>query len=233
MQRIAGKTASWEIYSGLKARGPLMVRADGRGFKKVLEGCQKPYDLEFARSISGAAQLFLSDSGLDPALAFVFSDEVNLLFWDAPLGGRVEKLDSLIAGFLSGALSLSLKRVVSMDCRVIPICESEARDYLIERQDETWRNHIFSYGFYALISDGQSPSQAMEALRGMKESQIHELLFKRGINLSKTPAWERRGVLVYRKGGEIILDWEPPLFRSNEGAKLLDEIAGIDTADTG
>lgn len=227
MQRIAGKTASWEIYSGLKARGPIMVRADGRGFKKILEGSKKPYDIDFARSIVGAAELFFTGSGLDPSLAFVFSDEVNLLFPQAPFGGRIEKLDSVIAGFLSGALSLSLARAVSMDCRVLPVCRGEARVYLSERQDETWRNHVFSYGFYALVSDGQSHAQAMDLLRGMKEGEIHEMLFKRGINLARTPAWERRGVLVYKRGDEVVQDWEPPLFRSPEGQKLIEEISGL------
>jgi len=226
MQRIARKTASWEVYSGIKARGPLLVRADGRGFKKILEGSKKPYDIDFARSIVGAAELFFAVSGLDPGLAFVFSDEVNLLFPQAPFGGRIEKLDSVIAGFLSGALSLSLARVVSMDSRVIPICRDEASTYLSERQDETWRNHVFSYGFYALVSDGQSHAQAMDILRGMKESQIHEMLFKRDINLARTPVWERRGVLVYRRGGEIVQDWEPPLFLSPEGLKLVEELSG-------
>lgn len=200
------------------------MRADGRGFKKILEGSKKPYDLDFARSIVGAAELFFSGSGLDPKLAFVFSDEVNLLFAQAPFGGRIEKLDSVIAGFLSGALSLSLGQVVSMDCRVLPICRDEASIYLSERQDETWRNHVFSYGFYALVSDGQSRGQAMDLLRGMKESQIHDLLFKRGINLARTPAWERRGVMICRRGDEVVQDWEPPLFRSPEGQKLVEDL---------
>jgi tRNA(His) guanylyltransferase len=227
MQRITGKTASWEIYSDLKARGSLIVRADGRGFKKILQGSSKPYDIEFARSIAGAAELFCADSGLDASLAFVFSDEVNLLFAQAPFGGRIEKLDSVIAGFLSGALSLALGKVVSMDCRVLPVCMGESSIYLSERQDETWRNHIFSYGFYALVSDGKSHAQAMDVLRGMKESEIHEMLFKRGINLARTPAWERRGILVYRKGDEIVQDWEPPLFKSPEGKRLIEEISGM------
>ena len=58
----------------------------------------------------------------------------------------------------------------------------------------------------------------------MKESEIHELVFRRGINLAKTPAWERRGVLIYRKEGKVIEDWELPLFGSEEGKRLLGEI---------
>ncbi len=52
MQKLNAKTSNWEIYSGLRARPPLVVRADGRGFKKILENCKKPYDLEFARSMT-------------------------------------------------------------------------------------------------------------------------------------------------------------------------------------
>jgi tRNA(His) guanylyltransferase len=231
MQRTKGSTASWETYSGLAARGTLLVRADGRGFKKILQGCQKPYDLSFAQSMVGAIVRLFRESGSSPTLAFTFSDEVSLLFSDIPFSGRVEKLDSVISGFLSGALSLELGRVVSFDCRVIPICPGELGIYLEERQDETWRNHVFSYGFYSLICDGKSVGEAMNDLRGLKESEIHEMLFKRGINLARTPAWERRGVLIYKRDGELVSDWEIPLFTSKEGKSLIEEVLGSRNVD--
>lgn len=224
MQRINEKTASWEIYSNLKARSPLVVRADGRGFKKILENSKKPYDLDFARSMVDATVKLFEDSGLMPVLGFTFSDEVSLLFLEAPFAGRVEKIDSLIAGFLSGAISLSLGRVTSMDCRLIPICEAEIIKYLSDRQDETWRNHVFSYGFYMLIEEGSTNTEAMEQLRSRKEQEIHELVFRKGTNLAKTPAWERRGVLIYRKGGEVVQDWDLPLFKSEEGQRFIDQL---------
>jgi len=224
MQRISGKTVSWEIYSNLKARPPIVVRADGRGFKRILEGRKKPFDFDFARSMVEAAVSLFQDSGLSPALAFAFSDEISLLFLDAPFDGRVEKVDSVVASILSGALSLALGRAVSMDCRLIPVCRSEIIEYLCQRQDETWRNHVFSYGFYALIEDGLTNVQAMEHLRGMREHEIHELVFKKGINLAKTPAWERRGVLVYRRDGDVVEDWELSLLKDEDGHRLIEGI---------
>lgn len=218
--------ASWEIYSNLRARAPLVVRADGRGFKKILEGCKKPYDLDFARSMADASARLFQDSGLAPALAFTFSDEISMLFLDAPFGGRLEKIDSLTAGFLSAALSLDLERLVTVDCRIVSLCEAEVADYLAARQDEAWRNHVFSYGFYMLLGDGLSAEEAMERLRGMREHEIHEIVFQRGINLAKTPAWERRGVLVHRENGSVVQDWEPPLFKDEDGRKLLSGIIG-------
>jgi tRNA(His) guanylyltransferase len=224
MPKRSTKTASWEIYSEIKARAPVIVRADGRGFKKILESRKKPYDMEFARSMVSVIVAFFSQSGLSPALAFAFSDEISLLFLEAPFAGRVEKLDSVVSGFLSAALSLALGRVLAMDCRTIPLCRDDIVDYLAERQDEAWRNHVFSYGFYMLLGEGMRSSGAMEQLRGMRESEIHELVFSKGVNLAKTPAWERRGILVYRNGGEIAQDWELPLFTEGSGIELLKEI---------
>ena len=224
MQRNSGKTASWEIYSNLKARSPLVARADGRGFKKILESCEKPYDMDFARSMVDATVRLFEDSGLTPSFAFTFSDEISLIFLEAPFAGRVEKIDSVIAGLLSGALSMALGRVVSMDCRVISVCRAEIVEYLTDRQDETWRNHVFSYGFYMLLKDGLTNTQAMEHLRHMREFEIHDLVFRKGVNLAKTPAWERRGVLVYRMSGELVQNWDLPLFKSEEGRILIDRL---------
>jgi tRNA(His) guanylyltransferase len=221
MRRKSKRIASWEIFSGIKVRAPLIIRADGRGFKKILERRQKPYDPDFARSMAKATSSLFLDSGLSPILAFTFSDEINMLFLEAPFAGRVEKIDSVVAGFLSSALSLSLQQVVCMDCRVIPICQSEIIDYLKERQDESWRNHVFSYGFYMLREEGQTPIQAMEQLSGMREHEIHELVYQKGINLAKTATWERRGILVYRYEGRLVEDWELPLFKSEEGSELI------------
>jgi len=205
----------------------MAVRADGRGFKKILEASKKPYDIDFARSMVDAVQSIFLDSGLSPALGFTFSDEISLIFLELPLAGRVEKIDSLIAGFLSAALSLDLGRLVTMDCRTIPLCRSEICEYLDERQDEAWRNHVFSYGFYMLREDGLSATQAMEKLRGLGESEIHELVFQKGINLARTPAWERRGVMVYRQDGQVAADWQIPLFSSKEGKGLVARILDL------
>jgi tRNA(His) 5'-end guanylyltransferase len=224
---ISERSISREIFSGLYALAPLAARADGRGFKKLLEGRKKPYDIDFARSMVRAAEGIFSDSGLAPAMAFTFSDEISLIYLKAPLGGRVEKIDSLVAGYLSAALSLDLGKPVSMDCRTIPLCREEILRYLVERQDEAWRNHVFSYGFYMLRREGLNPAQAMERLRGLAKPEIHELVFQKGINLARTPAWERRGVMVYRKNGNLESDWDLPLLSSAKGAPFLEGIAGI------
>ncbi len=212
------------IFSELRVRAPFFVRVDGRGFSKILRDFDKPYDIGFARGIVAATRVFMESSGLSPIFAYSFSDEVSLLFLNEPFKGRVEKLDSVTASYLSSSLSLSLGKVVSMDARVVPVCRDEILHYLQESQGEAWRNHVFSYGFYALVGEGKNHSEAMEALRNMKESDIHEMLFQRGINLAKTPAWERRGVMVYRSRSRLIDDWDLPLFTTEDGRRFVEDL---------
>ncbi|MDH7597325.1 MAG: tRNA(His) guanylyltransferase Thg1 family protein [Methanothrix sp.] len=212
------------IFSELRVRSPFFVRVDGRGFGRMLRDFSKPYDLGFARSFVSAARAFMESSGLAPVLAYTFSDEVNLLFLDEPFRGRLEKLDSVTASYIASSLSISLGRAVSMDARVIPVCREEIIRYLQESQAEAWRNHVFSYGFYTLVDEGMSHSGAMESLRNMRESDIHEMLFRRGVNLARTPAWERRGVMIYRSSSGVVEDWDLPLFTTEDGRRLVEEI---------
>lgn len=36
-------------------------------------------------------------------------------------------------------------------------------------------------------------------LKGLKTKGLHDLLFHHGVNLTKTPTWQRRGILIYRE----------------------------------
>jgi tRNA(His) 5'-end guanylyltransferase len=235
-----------EIYADIKAIPPLIVRADGRNFRRVLSGeFEKPYDERFAKGMAEAVAIFFETSGFDPKLAYIFSDEINLFFPQVPFKGRIEKLDSVIASFLASALTIVLdfKDAIAFDARVIPVCSREdVWEYLTQRQAEAWRNHINAYGYYGLQESRLSEKEAEERLKGMKAAQVHELLFRTGINLNETPMWQRRGILIakerYEKEGynpkagkkvvvtryEVVQHWDLPLFESEEGRNLMAEL---------
>ena len=237
-----------EIYAELKAIPPLIVRADGRNFRHVLRDTfEKPFDVRFAQGMAEAAERFFEQSGFDPDLAYLFSDEINLYFTHVPFKGRIEKLDSVIASFLASALTivLGLNEAIAFDARTIPVCSrDDVLAYLAQRQAEAWRNHINAYGYYGLQESGLSAQEAEERLSGMKAAQVHELLFRKGINLNATPAWQRRGIVVakerYEKEGydpgiekdvtvtryKIVQSWDLPLFGSAEGRALLLRLIG-------
>lgn len=248
-ERYYNRDRDREIYADIKAIPPLVVRADGRNFRRVLsDKFEKPYDERFAKGMAKAVAIFFERSGFDPKLAYTFSDEINLLFTHVIFKGRIEKLDSVIASFLASALTIVLdfEEAVAFDARIIPVRSGEdVLDYLVQRQAEAWRNHINAYGYYGLQESGLSEKEAEKQLKGMKAAQVHELLFRKGVvNLNETPKWQRRGILIakeqYEKEGynpkaaaevtvtryKIVQLWDLPLFGSEEGRKLIVELIG-------
>jgi tRNA(His) guanylyltransferase len=232
-----------EIYSDLHCIPPVIVRVDGRNFRNALSriGLEKPYDERFASAMADAVELFFKNSGLSPDFAYTFSDEISFLFRNISFDGRIEKIDSIIPSFISSALTLTLKaeEPVSFDSRVIPVTEENIPEYLAWRQDEAWRNCINSYAYYTLLSEGMTEKEAASLLKNKGSSEMHELLFQKGINIAKAPAWQRRGIMIVKKEyhangfnphlGEdttsirrkVVQDWNIPLFKSTQGKDFI------------
>jgi len=235
-----------EIYADLRTVAPFFVRVDGRNFRHALSLLKReqPYDLPFAQSMGAASEALMRRSGLSVQLVFTFSDEANALSLEAPFDGRVEKLDSVVASFFSSALTLNLSPNVPLafDARVIPVSAMDIPIYLESRQNEAWRNHVHTYGYYYLRQSGKTGREAQATLLGMTLSEMHELMFSHGVNLAKTPAWQRRGILVYKqcyekegfdrmsvrarttRRSKVVQNWDLPLFKSSEGRKMLLEL---------
>ena len=236
-----------ELFSQLKVASTAVLRVDGRGFSKALHKLEfkKPYDIRFAEGMVRSTHDFFSKSGINPTLAYLFSDEINLVFvQDLPFNGRLEKIDSVIPSFIASALTINLgiAQPLAFDSRVSIIDRNDITEYLNWRQNECWRNLISSYGYYLLREDGMNAKEAAEKLKGMKSDKLHQLAWEHGINLAETPAWQRRGIMVYKQTFEkqghnpltgedskvsrskIIEDWELPLFKSDEGEQLINSI---------
>jgi len=234
------KKINWkerELYARLLSPNAFILRIDGRNFTNVLKDFEKPYDIRFAKAMVETCREIMRV--FNPAFAYTFSDEVSFLFRDL-FGCRVEKINSIIASEFSSRLSLKLGIPVSFDSRIIYANSDEILDYLKFRQDECWRNHINSYAFYTLLKEIGDRRRTQEFLTGKKSNEIHDLLFERGINISKTPAWQRRGIMLYWEVVElekefegrkvrfrrrvIIENWNLPLFDSEEGKKLIEKV---------
>jgi tRNA(His) guanylyltransferase len=235
-----------EIYSHLRVFPPFAVRIDGCGFRRTLTllELEKPYDERFAHAMADSVEIFFKESGLNPLFAFTFSDEINFFFYEIPYNNRVEKIDSIIPSFISSALTiqLNLGKPLAFDSRIILLGKEDIYKYLLWRQAETWRNHVSSYGYYTLLKTGLTENETASRLKNMKSSSIHELVFQYGINLAETPAWQRCGILIYRETHEkygydpikktevkthrtkIIQQWDTPVFKKEEGRKLIERL---------
>jgi tRNA(His) guanylyltransferase len=46
---------------------------------------------------------------------------------------------------------------------------------------------------------GYKPAEIAKKLKGLKAKEFHEMMFKQGVNLAKTPQWQGRGILIYKQ----------------------------------
>jgi len=241
-------TKDREIFANLSIFPPIFVRLDGRAFHRLTRALDltAPFDPAFHASMRAVCRYLLEESGFTPTFAYTFSDEISLYFQTLPFSGRVEKIDSVTASAAASVLTIELgcTEPLAFDARIIPATGEFAVEYLTWRQNEAWRNHINAYCQNALIEEGMSPRKAAAALQGMRSDAMHEMMFERGVNLAATPAWQRRGTLLYREGytkegynpmtGETVLVTrtrireleETPLFSTAEGAALIQSLTG-------
>ncbi|MGB9741326.1 MAG: tRNA(His) guanylyltransferase Thg1 family protein [Candidatus Bathyarchaeales archaeon] len=223
---------------------PFFLRLDCWKFQKLSESlnAEKPFDENFAKCLVSSAETVLK--GFEPTLVYVASDELNILFAkEPPFNRRLEKVDSVMPSLVSTAFAYCIQKLfrrellVAFDSRIIIVPNTKKIiEYLIWRQNDLWRNHNNTYVYWILRKQGYAPSEASKRLRGLKTAELHELAFKQGVNLAETPAWQRRGILIYKepyvkrtaKGvaerWKIKTEWNTPLFTSVDGVKLIKQI---------
>ena len=243
-----------EIFSNLKVPcgSKIIIRADGRNFSglsNILE-LERPYDKFFANLMIDVCSDFFVE--FSPMLIFTFSDEINVLLSEIPFNGRVEKLNSVFASFISGSFTKNISKYlnhfnkaepsnlkpISFDSRVIPLSDTGVIEYFKNRQNEAWRNCLNGYSYWKLREE-HGKSRAVEILNKKKSSELHEILFERGLNMSELPQWQRRGIGLYKKDisingynpinkenvtsnrSKIYKNWELPLFDNEFFNKIL------------
>ena len=148
----------YEIYSDLRVpvNSKIIIRLDGRSFHSFAQNMElkKPYDDNFCRVMVNVSKELFEE--FSPLFIYSFSDEISILLDNVPFNGRIEKMNSVIAGFASSSFTLNydvqFSKAVSFDSRVIPITDDKIYDYFKWRQDEAWRNCINGYGIHFLKS---------------------------------------------------------------------------------
>ncbi len=159
-----------EIFSNLATFSPVFVRLDGRAFHALTRksGFAKPFDDRFCKAMVGVCRSLVGESGLTPAFAYTFSDEISLYLKELPFSGRVEKIDSVAASYAASALTLILgaKEPLAFDARIVQATPESAVEYMTGRQDEAWRNHLNAYCQQALIAEGMDATAAAGQAQG-------------------------------------------------------------------
>lgn len=210
------KMKECEIFSNLRVPcgSNIIIRADGRNFSNLSNDLklERPYDRNFASLMCKVCTDFFDE--FSPQFIYTFSDEINVLLADLPFNGRIEKINSVFASFLSGSFTKNIYKCfgktikiedlkpVSFDSRIIPLSSHGVLDYFKNRQDEAWRNCINGYSYWTLRKE-YGKKRAVNILNKKKSSSLHDILFERGLNLADLPAWQRRGIGMYKKDVKI------------------------------
>ena len=180
----------------------LVARLDGRNFTRLTkEVCQfeAPFDVRFRDMMVNTVE-HLMDCGFRVIYGFTESDEISLLFHkdEETFGRKVRKYNSVLAGEASAVLSLQMGLPAVMDCRIIPLPNAErVQDYFLWRQEDACRNALNAHCYWTLRKEGQSVQAATAEVAGKSISDKNELLFSRGVNFDKLPAWQKRGIGVF------------------------------------
>lgn len=130
--------------------GWLMARADGHNFSKFTKKFDKPFDQRFAESMRKTCEDLLTSS-YQIVTVYTQSDEITMIFdrvisepsepekyQPYPFNGRLQKLSSLLAGFISVRFCHHMKLEdpsAHFDCRV----------FLVPRKEEVFNNTLWRY----------------------------------------------------------------------------------------
>ena len=240
----------YEVYSGIEVHDwPFFVRLDGWAFHRLTRRLKlkMPFDRRLTAALAMCAKsLFVP---FNPALCYIFSDELNFLFLKPNVFRRVEKIDSVFAGLLSARFTALTNSVGAFDCRVIPLGEKNVLSYLVWRQSECWRNQNNAWAQWVMTRKaGLGAKGASKKLEGLKAPQLFEVCKAYGVDLGRTPVWQQRGVLLYTKRYQkrgynpltkkrvivqrrkVRMDWKPPVFASQGGKALIESIMACERA---
>jgi tRNA(His) 5'-end guanylyltransferase len=180
----------------------LVARLDGRNFTRLTkEVCQfeAPFDVQFRDMMVNTVE-HLMNCGFRVIYGFTESDEISLLFHkdEETFGRKVRKYNSVLSGEASAVLSLQMGLPAVLDCRIIPLPNAErVQDYFLWRQEDACRNALNAHCYWTLRKEGQSVQAATAEVAGKSISDKNELLFSRGGNFDKFPAWQKRGIGVF------------------------------------
>lgn len=183
---------------------PFFLRLDGWKFRKLSEAikAEKPFDEKFANCVVSSGKILFT-KGFSPALVYVASDEINILFLNAaPFRGRIEKVNS-VASLVSSAFTLNLhnffnkENVAAFDSRIVVVSTDEkTMEYLAWRQMNNWRNHNNAYAYWVFHKIGYKPSEISKKLKGLKTEELQEIMFSQGVNLEDSPMAKERNTSI-------------------------------------
>ena len=181
----------------LMPRSYTFCRIDGKNFHSYLKKSRRPFDKGVIEDMDATA-VYLCENVQNTKIGFVQSDEITLLLCDFDklttsqfFDGNIQKISSVVASMATAKFNaLRFKRYTSeakspmwdmddvtlamFDCRCWTVPNAaEAMNVFRWRQQDCIRNSVSSVAQYHF---------SHKELHGKSQSDMHEMLHKKGIN---------------------------------------------------
>lgn len=193
---------SWETYSMLTVKTPVIVRLDGNNFHNLTNryGFNIPFDEKFHQAMINVTTDLMIKTGFQMSLAHTSSDEISLLFTkysQLPHYGRVEKILTLLSAYATSSFQhqigglLNGDMLISFDSRIIKINSlSDILEYFTWRVSASFRNFLNVYAQHYI---------GKKQCEGLKGKELINMLTAKGFKIESTPDWQKYGTILYWK----------------------------------
>lgn len=204
MEKQESKFKELEVFQSLRVIPPFFARLDGWSFHTYTResNFNKPFDDKMREAMLSTVNQFFET--FKPTLAHIHSDEISFLFMRPTVFDRVEKLDSLFAGFFSSRFTryfspeFDVALPATFDSRIIPITPENIIPYLTWRQTDSIRNFIHGWAFEtALKNSNGKQTPAAKKLNRMNSKDLTLYCAENGLHLDRLPLWQKNGTLAY------------------------------------
>jgi len=224
---LGDRMKQYEKVTELKIQNdrPLIVRLDGKCFSKFTKGLKKPFDNNLSKVFIKVCEDLLQQ--YNPEFIFHQSDEISLVFfqhqstskkikdtsqnnegWCYLHGGRVQKISSIMAGFVSARFNYWLcssgfpnsnYSQSTLDRMYSGRAYFDARVFNVSNEME-----VYNYIYWRSIHDCQRNSISNLARQYFSSKQIHrkntitqkKMLLDKGIDWNKFPESFKYGIFL-------------------------------------
>lgn len=180
----------------------VVARIDGRNFSTLTRQTLnlKPYDANMTEAMTDTLK-HLMNMGFITVFGYSQSDEMSILL--SPLhpevfGGKIRKINSIMAGEASALFSRRMGLHATFDCRTIQLPNIElVKDYFNWRVSDAENNCLSMWCWYILkTKEGLSTEQAQREMNKKDYIWKQDKLMEHGINFNELPANMKRGHLA-------------------------------------
>lgn len=225
---------------------PIYARIDGRGFSRFTQGFDMPYDPRFREAMLDTTRWLVEQT--QARVGYTQSDEISLCWlaerYDSSIffEGKKQKMVSQVAALATQRfnrfllthsdpfLQQAAERAPTFDARVFQFpSKEECANAFLWRETDATKN---------ALSMAARSLYAHKDLHGKQESELHDLLYAKGVNFNDYPANFKRGTYVQKRTFELTLDEEalakiPPGKRPEGGKALRRKIVDLDLPPLG